>query len=172
MKRFHFSLPWPCVQPWAQTDCGYQPDVDPDWAIGVTDILALLGLFGEVDTDHDYIWDSDDLCTDTEACNYTANPTEECLYEDSFGVCGGDGLLPELLIGSWQFSTGAGAVKVGPNPYSDDWFPSGVNGLQNAQYDDVYTFHEDGSFTSDYNGLIIDAFIDYSDKCTRAGAPT
>ena len=37
----------------AQTDCGYQPDVDPDWSIGVTDVLSILGLFGEVDTDQD-----------------------------------------------------------------------------------------------------------------------
>ena len=170
MKRFSFLLAMAlCVQPWAQTDCGYQPDVDPDWAIGVTDILALLGLFGEVDTDQDYIWDSEDLCTDVEACNYTANPTEACLYEDNFGVCGGDGVLPELLLGSWQFSTGAGAVKVGPNPYSDEWFSSGVNGLQNAQYDDVYTFHADGSFTSDYNGIIIDAFANYSEQAYSCG---
>ena len=92
-----------CVQPWAQTDCGYQPDVDPDWAIGVTDILALLGLFGEVDTDQDHIWDSDDLCTDVEACNYTANPTEACLYEDNFGVCGGDSLAPAMVLTSvWE----------------------------------------------------------------------
>ena len=98
MKRILFLLVMSmCAQPWAQTDCGYQPDVDPDWAIGVTDILALLGLFGEVDTDQDYIWDSDDLCTDVEACNYTANPTEACLYEDNFGVCGGDGVLLSLI---------------------------------------------------------------------------
>ena len=170
MKRFSFLLAMSLsLQPWAQTDCGYQPDVDPDWAIGVTDILALLGLFGEVDSDQDYIWDSEDLCTDVEACNYTANPTEECLYEDNFGICGGDGVLPELLIGSWQFSTAAGAVKVGPSPYSDEWFSSAVNGLQNAQYDDVYTFHADGSFTSDYNGLIIDAFLDYSEQVYTCG---
>lgn len=170
MKRISFLLAmFMCAQPWAQTGCGYQPDVDPDWAIGVTDILALLGLFGEVDTDQDHIWDSDDLCTDVEACNYTADPTEECLYEDNFGVCGGDGVLPELLIGSWQFSTGAGAVMVGPNPYSDEWFSSGVNGLQNAQYDDVYTFQEDGSFTSDYNGIIIDAFANYSEQVYTCG---
>ena len=73
----------------AQTDCGYQPDVDPDWSIGVTDVLSILGLFGEVDTDQDYIWDSSDDCTDVEACNYDANPTEPCEYLDAFGVCGG-----------------------------------------------------------------------------------
>ena len=53
----------------AQTDCGYQPDIDPDWAIGVSDVLGILGLFGEVDTDQDYVWDSEDLCIDLEACN-------------------------------------------------------------------------------------------------------
>ena len=42
----------------AQTDCGYQPDIESDYSIGVSDVLAILGLFGAVDTDQDYIWDS------------------------------------------------------------------------------------------------------------------
>ena len=155
----------------AQTDCGYQPDIDPDFAIGVSDVLGILGLFGEVDTDQDYLWDSEDLCTDLEACNYNANPTEECLYLDAFGVCGGDGILPELLLGSWRLSTAAGAVSVGPNPYSSEWFSSPLNGLQAPQYDDVYTFNADGTLTTNYNGSIIDAFLDYSEQgygCTTA----
>ena len=148
----------------AQTDCGYQPDVDPDWSIGVTDVLSILGLFGEVDADQDYLWDSGDDCTDVEACNYDANPTEPCEYLDAFGVCGGTGFLPELLIGSWRMSTVAGAVSVGPEPYSSEWFSSGANSLQAAQYDDVYTFNEDGTLTTAYNGSIIDAFLGYSEQ--------
>jgi hypothetical protein len=148
----------------AQTDCGYQPDVEPDGAIGVSDVLAILGLFGSVDSDLDGIWDNNDDCTDQEACNYNANPTEACQYLDAFGVCGGTGLLPELLIGSWRMSTIAGAVQVGPAPYSSEWFSSGSNGLQAAQYDDVYTFNADGTLTTDYNGSIIDAFLDYSEQ--------
>ena len=148
----------------AQTDCGYQPDIDPDWAIGVSDVLGILGLFGEVDTDQDYVWDSEDLCIDLEACNYNAHPTEACQYLDAFGVCGGEGVLPEMLLGSWRFSTVAGAVAIGPNPYSSEWFSSAANGLQAAQYDDVYTFNADGTLTTNYNGSIIDAFNGYSEQ--------
>ena len=128
-------LPKPAA---AQTDCGWNPDFEQDYAIGITDILAILGIFGAVDNDQDGLWDVNDLCEDTEACNYDANPTEACLYEDALGVCGGEGVFPELLIGSWQFSGVAGAISVGPDPYSDEWYSSPANGLQNAQYDDVY----------------------------------
>jgi hypothetical protein len=99
-----------------------------------------------------------------EACNFNANPSEECLYLDAFGECGGEGVLPALLIGSWRFSTAPGAVGVGPNPYSTEWFSSPLNGLQPAQYDDVYTFEADGTLATDYNGTIVDAFLDYSEQ--------
>ncbi|MDA1243081.1 MAG: hypothetical protein O2947_08010, partial [Bacteroidetes bacterium] len=78
----------------AQTDCGYQPDVESDFMIGVSDILGILSLFGEVDEDQDGVWDSNDLCLDLDACNFNANPSEDCLYLDAFGVCGGQGVLP------------------------------------------------------------------------------
>ena len=55
----------------AQVECDYQPDVESDYLIGVSDILAVLGLFGEVDLDQDGIWDSTDLCTDIDAVSYT-----------------------------------------------------------------------------------------------------
>ena len=155
----------------AQTDCGWNPDFEQDYAIGITDILAILGLFGETDSDQDGLWSANDLCEDTAACNYDADPTEACLYEDALGVCGGTGLLPELLLGEWQFSTAAGAVSVGPEPGSDVWYSSPAYGLQNAQYDDVYTFNADGSLTTDYNGSIIDAFSGYEEvpySCTAA----
>ena len=73
----------------AQVDCDYQPDSDANYVIGVTDVLSLLELFGQSDTDMDGIWDGSDSCFDLEACNYDANPTEECLYLDALGVCGG-----------------------------------------------------------------------------------
>ena len=161
-------LPKPAA---AQTDCGWNPDFEQDYAIGITDILAILGIFGAVDNDQDGLWDVNDLCEDTEACNYDANPTEACLYEDALGVCGGEGVFPELLIGSWQFSGVAGAISVGPDPYSDEWYSSPANGLQNAQYDDVYTFHPDGSLTTDYNGAIIDAFGGTLSSRTAAPLP-
>ena len=122
----------------AQTDCEWNPDFEQDYAIGITDILAILGIFGAVDNDQDGLWDVNDLCEDTTACNYDANPTEACLYEDAFGVCGGDGFFPELLIGSWQFTTAAGAIVVGPDPYSDAWYSSEANGLQSAQHCELH----------------------------------
>ena len=64
----------------AQVECDYQPDVESDYLIGVSDILAVLGLFGEVDLDQDGIWDSTDLCTDIDACNFDLSPSEECQY--------------------------------------------------------------------------------------------
>lgn len=157
----------------AQVDCGgWNPDVEGDYQIGVTDILGILGIFGQADSDMDGVWDGSDQCLDTAACNYDNNPTAPCAYEDVFGVCGGDGALPELLVGTWKFSTAAGAVAVGPSPYSTEWFSSPVGGLQAAQYDDRYIFGADGSFTTDYNGSIIDAFADYSEQaygCSSAG---
>ena len=148
----------------AQESCGWNPDYEQDYAIGITDVLAILGIFGATDADQDGIWDSSDLCEDLDACNFDADPTEPCLYEDAFGVCGGEGLIPELLIGTWQFSTAAGAIQVGPVPYSNEWFSSFAFGLQDAQYDDLYTFHADGTISMDYDGTIIDAFSDYSEQ--------
>lgn len=148
----------------AQSECGWQPDVEQDYNIGITDVLAILGIFGAQDLDQDGIWNTVDLCEDTTACNYDANPSETCEYEDAFGVCGGAGLLPELLVGSWQFTTAAGAVGVGPDAYSTSWYSSPALGLQPPQYDDVYTFNIDGSITTDYNGSIIDAFQNYTEQ--------
>lgn len=153
-----------CSMGIAQPGCGWQPDVEQDYSIGITDILAILGIFGAADADQDGIWNTVDLCEDVAACNYNANPTESCLYADVFGVCGGLGTLPELLIGSWQFSVGAGAVAVGPTPYSNQWYSSPPMGLQPPQYDDVYTFNLDGTLTTTYNGSIIDAFQNYSEQ--------
>ena len=66
----------------------WNPDYDEDGLVGTADLLALLSVFG-VDDDGDGIWGGADLCTDVEACNYQANPTEECQYLDAIDVCGG-----------------------------------------------------------------------------------
>lgn len=148
----------------SQEDCGWNPDFEQDYSIGITDILAILGIFGAADNDQDGLWDVNDLCEDTSACNFDANPSEPCLYEDAFGVCGGDGLVPELLLGTWKFSTVMGAVQVGPDPYSNEWYSSPAYGLQTTQYDDEYTFNADGTLTMNYNGSIIDAFNNYNEQ--------
>lgn len=148
----------------SQSNCGWSPDVEGDYLIGVTDVLGILGVFGQSDSDMDGVWDGSDDCIDIQACNFQENPTEPCQYEDAFGVCGGEGVLPEWLVGTWTFSQAAGAISVGPTPYSNDWFVSPAGGLQAAQYDDQYTFQADGSFIMDYGGSIIDAFYDYSEQ--------
>jgi len=73
----------------AQVDCPNTYDGDEDGAIGISDLLGLLSLFGDADTDSDGVWDSEDECIDQTACNYQSNPTNLCYYLDVVGVCGG-----------------------------------------------------------------------------------
>lgn len=74
----------------AQTpNVNYDPDWDGDGSLGVLDLLGFLGLFGDVDSDGDGVWDSVDQCVDQLACNYSLNPSLPCLYLDAVGLCGG-----------------------------------------------------------------------------------
>jgi len=74
----------------AQTTCPNPYDGNSDDAITVYDILGLLSIFGELDSDSDGVWDSIDECVDLSACNFASNPTEPCASLDIVGVCGGD----------------------------------------------------------------------------------
>lgn len=156
----------------AQNDCGWQPDVESDYMIGVSDVLGVLSVFGQFDSDMDGVWDGSDVCIDTDACNYDANPSVACEYLDALGVCGGNNAYPELLLGTWRLTSEAGAVGVGPTAYSTEWFTSEAFGLQAAQYDDFYTFQEDGTLTTDYNGSIINSFADYAEQGYGCGSTT
>jgi uncharacterized protein (TIGR02145 family) len=71
-------------------NANWEPDWDGDNQVGVSDLLGLLGVFGDVDTDGDGIWDSVDLCSDSDACNFNATPTAVCQFLDAIGICGGD----------------------------------------------------------------------------------
>jgi uncharacterized protein (TIGR02145 family) len=73
----------------AQVDCPNPYDGNGDGAIGISDLLGLLALFGDVDSDSDGVFDSVDECIDDTACNYQSNPTLTCVYYDAIGVCGG-----------------------------------------------------------------------------------
>ena len=73
----------------AQTDCTNPYDGNGDGAVTISDLLDLLGLFGDSDSDVDGVWDSVDECVDTSACNYATDPTEPCAYIDVLGICGG-----------------------------------------------------------------------------------
>ena len=91
MKRFSLlTLLLACATGlFAQDDCPNPYDGNDDGMVNIPDLLDLLALFGDFDTDVDGVWDSADDCVDPEACNYTANPTETCLYIDALDVCGG-----------------------------------------------------------------------------------
>lgn len=73
----------------AQTSCPTPVDSNSDGLIGITDLIALLALYGDADQDLDNVWDSQDLCIDENACNYLSNPTVPCAFLDATGVCGG-----------------------------------------------------------------------------------
>jgi hypothetical protein len=63
----------------------------------------------------------------------------------------------------WTFTHAAGAVRVGPNPGSSEWYSSPANGLQAAQYDDKFCFYFPGSsFIYDNNGQSVDPFNGYA----------
>jgi len=75
----------------------------------------------------------------------------------------------ELLTGCgsvskcWTFSTAAGAVKVGPDYGDFSWYTSPVNGLQDAQYDDVYCFtFLHFVFQNDNNGQSVNPWNGYA----------
>lgn len=79
----------------AQEACSSSYDGNDDGQVGITDLLGLLTVFGDMDLDDDGIWDSQDDCIDLSACNYDLNPTQACKYIDTCGVCGGPGAIYE-----------------------------------------------------------------------------
>ena len=101
----------------AQTDYvdDWNPDADGDDLIGITDLLALLSLFAEADSDGDGIWDSVDDCIGVYdpcgVCNGTGEDADEdglcddaddCVGEyDECGLCNGPGptfpVIDEIL---------------------------------------------------------------------------
>jgi uncharacterized protein (TIGR02145 family) len=89
-RSFHFAalLLFSLGMARAQTDCnGYNPDVNEDNAITITDLLALLGLFEEVDADDDGVWDSVDDCVGGfDACGVCNGPGPTVWVEGSL-VC-------------------------------------------------------------------------------------
>ena len=91
MKRFLFVSTLACFAGTlsAQTTCPNVHDSNGNNTIDIQDFLSLLGVFQDVDVDYDGIWDSEDDCTDNEACNFSADPTEPCAYTDVLGICGG-----------------------------------------------------------------------------------
>ena len=96
----------------------YDPDVDGDNNIGVTDLLALLSLFSENDLDDDGIWDSQDDWV---------GEYDEC------GVCNGDGLpcpcTSPVLFDGYQYNV----VEIG----DQCWFAENLRTEHYANGDSI-----------------------------------
>ena len=72
-----------------QEACQSDLDINANGAVDIADFLNVLGLFGDVDSDGDGIWDSQDSCFDLTACNFIDPLAENCLFLDALGECGG-----------------------------------------------------------------------------------
>jgi len=89
--------------------------------------------------------------------NITKDATAQC--DPQVGLLTGECEAPGKC---WTLSPVAGAVRVGPNPGSSEWYTSPVNGLQAAQYDDRFCFYFDNShFQYNNNGGTVDPFNGY-----------
>ena len=64
-------------------------------------------------------------CTDPSACNYDVTALED---DGSCCECVDMGPLP-LLNQTWKFSSVAGAIAIGPDPGSTEWYASPADGL-------------------------------------------
>ena len=73
-----------------QEACPAPIDVNSNGAVDIADFLNVLGLFGDVDSDGDGVWDSQDGCIDVEACNYSSPLAGICTYQDALGDCNGN----------------------------------------------------------------------------------
>jgi len=62
---------------------------------------------------------------------------------------------------TWKFSDEIGAISVGPDPYSTEWYSSPPAGLETFQYDDRYQFTEDGVYIYNNNGSTMNPFEGY-----------
>ncbi|MBN31745.1 MAG: hypothetical protein CL845_07135, partial [Crocinitomicaceae bacterium] len=85
----------------------YDPDVDGDNNIGVTDLLALLSLFSENDLDDDGIWDSQDDCVgEYDECGVCNGPGPQILGIDTI-IIYYDSLYAEAIDEWWVFEVDA-----------------------------------------------------------------
>ena len=98
-----------CFSATAQTDYveTWDPDADGDGLIGVSDLLALLGVFQEEDMDNDGIWDSQDDCVGAyDECGVCNGPGPQILGIDTIIVYY-DSLYAEAIDEWWVFEVDA-----------------------------------------------------------------
>ena len=97
-------------------------------------------------------------CTSPDACNY--NP-DAVIDDGSCCVCDSPEGVPASLFGEWRFSEEAGALAIGPEPGSTEWYSSPQGGLTDFQYDDRWILTEDGEFLYNNNGGTMNPFDGY-----------
>jgi len=62
---------------------------------------------------------------------------------------------------TWKFGSDAGAIAIGPEPGSTEWYASTAGGLVDFQYDDRWSLTEDGGFLYNNNGGTMNPFDGY-----------
>jgi uncharacterized protein (TIGR02145 family) len=129
-----------CFSATAQTDYveTWDPDADGDGLIGVSDLLALLGVFQEEDMDNDGIWDSQDDCVGAyDECGVCNGPGPQILGIDTIIVYY-DSLYAEAIDEWWVFEVDADTLLtyLCENPGCMD---------PTADNYDPYAIEEDGS---------------------------
>ncbi|MEC7950920.1 MAG: hypothetical protein VX190_06140, partial [Bacteroidota bacterium] len=72
---------------------------------------------------------------------------------------------------SWKFASDAGAIAIGPEPGSTEWFASPAGGLVDFQYDDRWSLTADGEFIYNNNGGTMNPFDGYIET-TMTVAPS
>ena len=91
--------------------CGWNPDANADAVIGVSDLLALLSVYGDTDLDGDGIMDSLDECVGSfDACGVCngegvdldadglCDDLDPCVGQiDSCGICNGEGAFWQVI---------------------------------------------------------------------------
>ena len=107
-------------------------------------------------------------CTDPEACNY--DPQAEA---DDGSCCNCESGIHPLpyLNQTWKFSIESGAISIGPEPGSTEWYASPEGGLVDFQYDDRWTFTPGGTMHYNNNGSTMNPFDGYVETLMSV-APT
>ena len=59
---------------------------------------------------------------------------------------------------TWKSASDAGAIAIGPEPGSSEWYGSPAGGLVEFQYDDRWSLTEDGEFLYNNNGSTMNPF--------------
>lgn len=100
--------------------------------------------------------------TNTQVVTISSSDASSCNDDNLIFLTGG---CTDTDGKTWNLSTAAGAVIVGPSPGSDQWYSSPVNGLDPDQADDVYHFFaDDNEYDYINNGMTIYPECGYTPK--------